>query len=57
MYNFWFDADASPQTGGAQIGLFRPGTPSLLEPMVLAPSAGTSLIFFDGFESGDADAW
>ncbi len=57
MYNFWFDADASPKTGGAQIGLFRPGTPSLLEPMVLAPSAGTSLIYSDGFETGDTTAW
>ncbi len=57
MYNFWFDADASPQSGGAQIGLFRPGSPSFIEEAVLAPSAGTSLIFSDGFESGDTTAW
>ncbi|MCK5378274.1 MAG: hypothetical protein KAJ78_02675 [Acidobacteria bacterium] len=57
MYNFWFDADASPQTGGAQIGLFRPGSPSSLEPMVLAPRAGGSFIFADGFENGDTAAW
>ena len=57
MYNFWFDADTAPQTGGAPIGLFRPGSPSSIEPMVLAPSAGGSFIFADGFESGDTIAW
>ncbi len=57
MYNFWFDADAAPQTGGAPIGLFRPGSPSTVEPMVLAPSGGGSVIFSDGFESGDTTAW
>ncbi len=57
MYNFWFDADVSPQTGGAQIGLFRSGSPSSIESMVLAPSAGGSLIFADGFETGDTTAW
>lgn len=57
MYNFWFDADASPRTGGAQIGMFRPGSPGSVEVMVMAPSAGTSLVFEDGFESGDTSAW
>ncbi len=57
MYNFWFDADTAPQTGGAQIGLFRTGSPSAVEWMVLAPAAGGSFIFADGFESGDTIAW
>lgn len=57
MYNFWFDADAAPQGGGAQIGLFRTGSPGSIEESVLAPSAGTSYIFADGFETGDTTAW
>lgn len=57
MYNFWFDADAAPLSGGAQIGLFRPGSPGFVEAVVAAPSAGSSFIFADGFETGDLSAW
>lgn len=57
MYNFWFDADSPPVSGSAQIGLFRPGTPSSLNEGTIAPGAGASLIFTDGFEDGTLDAW
>ncbi len=57
MYNFWFDADAAPQSSVAQIGLYRPGTPDYLNHPVTGPQAGSALIFSDGFESGDLLAW
>lgn len=57
MYNFWFDADVAPQSAGAQIGLFRTGSPSAIEASVLSPGGGTAFIFADGFESGDTTAW
>lgn len=28
MYNFWFDANATPAVGNATLGLFKPGTPA-----------------------------
>jgi hypothetical protein len=51
MFNFWFDADAGP--GGADhiLGLFKPGSPSQMD------FSFTSVLFADGFESGNTSAW
>lgn len=58
MYNFWFDADSPPLESSAQIGLWRPGSPSAIDGVVVAPRAeGASFIFADGFENGDTIAW
>lgn len=56
MYNFWFDADKEPTQDAATIGLFRDGTPASVHTTVMAPSVD-SLLFEDGFESGDTGAW
>lgn len=56
MYNFWFDADKEPTPDSATIELFRDGTPSSIQTLVSAPSVD-SLIFADGFESGNTNAW
>ncbi len=56
MYNFWFDANVEPDQGAAEIVLFRPGTPTSVEFTVPAP-ADNSVIFTNGFESGDTTAW
>lgn len=39
LYNFRFDADSPPTTGEIQIGLFKPGTPSLLAVNAAVPLA------------------
>ncbi len=56
MYNFWFDADKAPSWASATIGLFRTGTPESIQTLIPAPAAVT-LIFADGFESGDTSFW
>lgn len=56
MYNFWFDADKAPSLGSAAIGLFRAGTPESVQTLVSAPAAVT-VIFADGFESGNTEGW
>jgi len=56
LYNFWFDADKAPEQDTATIGLFRSGTPDTVQTVVSAPSTD-SLIFADGFESGDTSSW
>jgi hypothetical protein len=38
LYNFRFDADVPPADAAATIGLYLPGTPSELQPRVVAPS-------------------
>ncbi len=52
MFTFWFDSDQPPVGLQHTIGLFKPGTPASLtfgfEP---------TLIFADGFESGDTTSW
>lgn len=57
MYNFRFDADSPPLPTVAEIGMFRVGGPSSIQVMVEAPGINTSLVFVDGFESGDTDGW
>jgi len=56
MYNFWFDADQEPIQDSATLGLFLDGTPGSVLTTVPAPSVD-SLLFADGFESGDTGAW
>lgn len=56
MYNFWFDADKEPTQDTATIGLFRDGTPATVQTVVSSPSVD-SLLFADGFETGDTGAW
>jgi hypothetical protein len=50
-FSFWFDADAAPAGLGHTLDLFKPGSPSVIE----VPF--NTLIFTDGFESGDTSAW
>lgn len=53
MYNFWFDADRAPESISAHLlRLFETGTPAELEFLT-----GTSLLFADGFETGDTSSW
>lgn len=37
MHNFWFETAATPSTGEASIGLFRPGTPGGLAAATIVP--------------------
>lgn len=39
LYNFWFDSDAAPVTTTATIGLFSPGTPTVLAGPTQGPAA------------------
>lgn len=48
MYNFRFTANASPETGEATLGLFRPGTVSSAGAAVPAPAAISCLGDHDG---------
>jgi len=57
MYNFRFDADSPPQPTIAEIGMFRSGGPASVQVMVEAPSVNTTVVFIDGFEAGNTDAW
>ena len=52
MFNFWFDANQPPD-GGIQhtLDLFKPGTPASIT------FEGFTVLFEDGFEGGDVDAW
>jgi hypothetical protein len=56
MYSFWFTADQPPQASAATIGLFRDGSPAVLDASVIAPAPAAPL-FADGFESGDVLGW
>ncbi|MBX3355453.1 MAG: hypothetical protein KF724_07115 [Phycisphaeraceae bacterium] len=38
LYNFWFISDSAPAPANAQIGLFKPGTPTSVSATVLGPS-------------------
>ncbi len=48
IYTYWFDADSPPQTGLAEIGLFRPGTPTAIHAQVKVPMAPAA-VCGDGF--------
>jgi hypothetical protein len=37
LYNFWFDADAAPVAGNAQLGLFRPGKGNAPPAAIMVP--------------------
>lgn len=53
MYNFWFDADRPPTEIETHVlGLFEAGTPGEVEFL-----ANTSVIFLDGFGTGDTSSW
>lgn len=51
MYNFWFTADTGPTDGLAAVGLFTPGSPSLLDGVTNVPSAPPPVLC-----DGDADS-
>lgn len=52
-YNFWFDADRPPSSLAVHtLRLFETGAPAEVEFL-----AGTSLLFADGFETGDTSGW
>ncbi len=54
-YNFWFDAGTPPVPVNADIGLFRPGSPTSVSVSTTGP--GIALIFADGFDRGVLDNW
>mgnify|MGYP001610883729 CR=1 FL=1 len=49
MFNFWFDADAPPQSAVHALGLFKPGSPINM--------TFTIPLFADGFEAHNLTAW
>jgi hypothetical protein len=58
LFNFWFDADEPPGTGGATVHLFRPGglgEPDTLPAAIVAP--GGACLYCDTFETGDTLRW
>lgn len=57
LYNFRFEAFAAPGLGIVEVGLFRPGSPSSIEITTLGATVDESLLFGDGFETGDASGW
>ncbi len=56
MYTFWFDADVPPASNSATLTMFRAGSPGSVSFTTQAPDSD-SLIFGDGFTSGDTDMW
>jgi hypothetical protein len=53
MYNFWFDADAGPDSITAhRLSYFKPGAPCSVEFFT-----ATDYLFGDGFESGELCVW
>ena len=50
LYNFWFDVDAPPIQGQAELGLFKPGTPNSVfgEAMVPDPAGARGDLNCDG---------
>lgn len=43
MYNFRFDANAEPIDGEAQVGLFKPGTPSMMTVIASVPDLAMAI--------------
>ncbi|RIK65192.1 MAG: hypothetical protein DCC65_12750 [Planctomycetota bacterium] len=44
MYNFRFDAPSAPTSGNIKIGLFKPGSPSLMTVTAQVPSLGVTCV-------------
>jgi hypothetical protein len=57
LYNFRFDVNVPPATREAMLGLFKPGTPSTLSALIVAPSSlcGSADFNCDGDIGTDAD--
>lgn len=53
MFNFWFDANAAPQAGMAELSLFAPGVEPFIGFSVMAPSSACSIT--DSDCDGDTD--
>jgi hypothetical protein len=53
-YSFWFDAEAPPAGATFRLELFKPGSPATVD--IPFPGA-SSVLFSDGFESGDTGEW
>ena len=43
LYNFWFDVDAAPVQGEAQLGLFKTGTPNSVPVVIVVPESASSM--------------
>jgi hypothetical protein len=53
LFNFWFDADAAPQSASARLKLYKPGTGDYAFPATMAPHAGaTAAVAADLTERG-----
>ncbi len=57
LYNFRLEAVAAPGPAGAEIGLFRPGSPASMTVTTVGPAVDEGTVFADGFESGDTASW